>query len=634
MRRQFRKKKTRALFTVEILSVFTILCLYQKPAKTCTSFLITKGASTDGSTMITYAADAHVLYGELYYRPAAEYPEGAMMEIKDWDSGKKLGKIKQVRKTYSVVGNMNEHQLAIGETTFGGREELKNEEGGIDYGSLIYVTLQRAKTAREAIKIMGELVEEYGYYSKGESFSIADPNEVWFMDLIGKGPDEKGAVWVACKVPDGYVSAHANHARISTFPQDDPEKCVFSKDVISFARKKGYFKGDDKDFSFVAAYAPANCRDLRVREGRVWSMFRRVAPSLKIPSDYVKCKKGAEPLPLWIKPDKKLSVHDVMELMRDHFEGTEFDLSKGVGAGPYELPYRWRPLTWEYEGKKYVNERATATQQTGFSFVSQSRSNLPDPIGGILWFSVDDAASTVYVPMYAGITEPPKPYAVGTGSFTEFSWDSAFWIFNWVANFAYSRYKDIIVDIRKVQGDFEKGFFEKQKEIESKAVALHKKSPAKARAFLTEYSKKTAEEVVTRWKKLGVELLMKYLDGNVRDENGKVTHPGYPKHWYARIVKERGDHFRLPAEDPKLTDAQRAALPPEKETKEKSDKTAPAETSGEKKATAKEDEEKKKEPSGPCGCSFKASHGPSQFSTFFLALLVAGFLFFRKRMKS
>jgi dipeptidase len=493
--------------------------------------------------MVTYAADSHELYGALYFKQAADHPPGAKRKIHDWDSGKYLGEIPQVRHTFRVVGNMNEHQVAIGETTFGGRKELKNPKGGIDYGSLIYVTLERARTAREAIKVMTELVAVHGYYSGGESFSIADPKEVWLLEMIGKGPGEKGAVWVARKVPDGYVCAHANQPRIHSFPKDDPENCLYAKDVISFARKKGYFKGKDEDFSFHDAYAPPTCRDKRVRDGRVWAMYRRVAPSLKIPIDYVMCKPNAKPLPLWIKPEKNLSVRDVMELMRDHFEGTPLDLRKGVGAGPYALPYRWRPLTWKVDGDTYVNERATATQQTGFSFVSQSRAFLPDPVGGVLWFSVDDAASTVYVPMYAGIQKAPKPYAFGTASFTKFSWDSAFWVFNWVSNFAYSRYKDMIKDIRQVQQKLERDFIENAAEVEKKAVALHKQSPKRARAFLTRYSTDAANRVVERWKRLGQELLMKYLDGNVRDAKGKVTHPGYPKQWYKRIVAERGDHF-------------------------------------------------------------------------------------------
>jgi len=529
--------------TLSAVSGLLLLFGPQPIANACTNLLVTKGASVDGSTMITYAADSHELYGELYFRPARRYPAGALRKIFEWDTGKYLGTIKQARQTYRVVGNMNEHQVVIGETTYGGRKELRDLKGGIDYGSLMYVALERAKTAREAIRIMTQLVAEYGYYSRGESFSIADPNEVWIMDMIGKGTGGKGAVWVARRIPDGYVGAHANQTRIRTFPRNDPKNCLFSKDVVSFARKKGYFKGEDKKFSFADTYAPPSCRDLRIREARVWSFFRQVAPSLKIPIDYVRCRKGAKPMPLWVKPDHKLSARDLMRMMRDHFEGTEFDLTKDVGAGPFGLPYRWRPLAWKVGGKKYLNERAIATQQTGFSFVSQSRRWLPGRIGGLMWFAVDDAASTVYLPMYAGITKVPKAYAVGTANFKKFSWESAFWVFNWVSNYAYTRYRDMIKDIKRVQVKLENEFFGAQAEFEKKAVALHKLAPARADALLTAYAKTASERVVSRWRLLGQELLMRYLDGNVRNAEGKVTHPPYPKGWYKRIVTETGDHF-------------------------------------------------------------------------------------------
>jgi len=496
--------------------------------------------------MVTYAADSHVLYGELYHTTAALHPEGAMLDVFDWDSGKLLGRIPQVRRTFSVVGNMNEHQVVIGETTYGGRKELKNPEGGVDYGSLMFIALQRARTAREAIGVMTGLVAEHGYYSSGESFSIADPKEVWIMEMIGKGPKEKGAVWVARKVPDGYVSAHANHARIGRFPQGDRDECLYSKDVISFARNKGYFDGEDEDFSFSQAYDPVTWSMARICEARVWSMFRRVAPSMEFDVDFVNGKTPEDvELPLWIKPERKLSVRDVMALMRDHFEDSPMDLTRGVGAGAYELPYRWRPLIWEVDGVKYQNERAVSTQQTGFSFVSQSRSKLPDPIGGVLWFAVDDTASTVYVPMYCGIRKVPYHYAAGTGSFTEFNWDSAFWVFNFVSNWAYTRYKDMIVDILKVQEELEGGFLAAQVGVEKAAMSLYRRAPELAREYLTDYSAGQAEKVVKRWRRLGEELLMKYMDGNVRDESGGVTHPGYPGAWYQRIVKERGEHFKV-----------------------------------------------------------------------------------------
>ncbi len=499
----------------------------------------------DGSTMITYAADSHDLYGELTFTPAAKHKNGAKRTIRDWDSNKVLGQIDEVPETYRVLGNMNEHQLVIGETTFGGRKELEDPKGKIDYGSLIMIALERAKTAREAIRVMTDLANEHGYASSGESFSIADPNEVWIMDLIGKGPDQKGVVWVACKVPEGYVTAHANQPRIRTFPQNDPEQCVYAKDVVSFARSKGYYEGPDDRFSFVDAYATQTCRDLRVREARVWAFYNQVAPSLKLSPDYAACKPGAEPYPLWIKPDRKLSVRDLILGMRNHFENTVFDMRKDVGAGPHGLPYRWRPLTWKHEGKTYVHERATATQQTGFSFVSQSRAWLPHEIGGVLWFSVDDAASTVYVPMYAGIREVPKPYAVGTGDFQRFSWDSAFWVFNGVSNFTYLRYEDMIKDVEKAQQQLENGFFDEQATFEKAVLDKHGKSKDSAVKELTRYSREASDKVLARWKDLGPELLVKYMDGNVRDDQGKVTHPSYPKEHYARIVAETGDHFYL-----------------------------------------------------------------------------------------
>ncbi|MCG8407833.1 MAG: C69 family dipeptidase [Phycisphaerales bacterium] len=516
-----------------------------RTASACTSFLVTKGASADGSTMITYAADAHVLYGELYYTPARSHLPGEMLNVHEWDTGKFLGKIKQVQQTYSVVGNMNEHQVAIGETTWGGRKELRDPKAIMDYGSLMYIGLQRARTAREMIQVITNLVAEYGYYSSGESMSIADPNEAWLFEIIGKGPDEKGAVWVARKIPDGFISGHANTPRIRQFPLDDPENTLYAPDVISFARKKGYFDGSDEAFSFADAYGPMDFGDRRFCDSRVWCMYRRTAPSETFSVDWVTGVDNAEPLPLWIKPEKKLGVRDVMELMRDHFEDTELDMTKDIGAGPYELPYRWRPLTWKVGKKEYLNERATSTQQTGFSFVAQSRSWLPDPIGGVLWFGVDDTYSTVYVPMYCGMTEVPRSYAVGTGSFDEFTWDSAFWTFNFVSNYAYLRYNDMIEDVRLVQRDLEGRFIADQPRIEAAAEVLYKKSPGQAIDYLTAYSVEQGDAVVKRWRRLGEFLVWKYLDGNVKDEHGKVTHPGYPESWYRKVAGATGDRLRV-----------------------------------------------------------------------------------------
>lgn len=533
----------------------------------CTNFLITKGASVDGSGIITYAADSHTLYGELYYQPAADHPEGAMREIVEWDTGKPMGRIPQVAHTYSVIGNMNEHQVAIGETTFGGREELAGQKGAImDYGSLIYVALQRAKTAREAIQVMTSLVEEYGYASSGESFSIADPNEVWILEMIGKGEGEKGAVWVALNVPDGYISGHANQARITTFPLNDPENCLYAKDVISFAREKGWYDGINKDFSFSDVYAPLDFEGARFCEARVWAGFRKVTSGMDQYLEYAKGNvKYGDPyhfasnrLPLWVKPDKKLSVKDVMEMMRDHFEGTELDMTRDLGAGPYKLPYRWRGLTWKVDSVTYCNERAVSTQQTGFSFVAQCRSRLPDPIGGILWFGVDDTYSTCYVPMYCGITQIPECFAVGNGDLLTYSGTSAFWTFNKVSNFAYLRYDSMIEHIRKRQAQIEEEFFSNTPAVEQTAKTLYEtEGPEKARKFLTEYSVNEANRMTKKWESLFQYLLIKYMDGNIKKEkNGQFErneyglpaapeHPGYPEWWYKAIVKNTGDHFKV-----------------------------------------------------------------------------------------
>ncbi len=532
----------------------------------CTNFLITKGATINGSTMITYAADSHTLYGELYFQPAQDYPAGSMRDIYEWDTGEYLGQIPQPSHTYSVIGNMNEFQLAIGETTFGGRSELSSQNGAImDYGSLIYVTLQRAKTAREAINTMADLVNEYGYYSSGESFSIADPDEVWILEMIGKGEGEKGAVWVAVKVPDGYISGHANQARITTFPLNDKENCLYSDDVISFAREKGWYNGTNKDFSFSDVYAPVDFGAARFCEARVWAGFNKVAAGMDKYTDYAKgiVKHGensfaSNRMPLWVKPEKKLSVQDVMGMMRDHFEGTELDMTQDIGAGPYQLPYRWRGLTWEVDSTEYCNERAISTQQTGFSFVAECRDWLPDPIGGILWFGVDDTYSTCYVPMYCGITEIPECFTVGNGDMLTYSETSAFWAFNWVSNFAYLRYDDMIKDVQMVQNTLEDKFVSFVPAVDKAATNLfNSEGEDQARKFVTEYSVNEANSMTRRWKELGQYLLIKYMDGNVKHEkDGKFErtetglppeplHPGYPEWWYKAIVKSTNEHFKV-----------------------------------------------------------------------------------------
>lgn len=538
----------------------------------CTNFIVTKGASRDGSTMITYAADSHTLYGELYYRPAMDYPEGAMMDIYEWDTGKYLGKIKQVRHTYAVIGNMNEHQLAIGETTYTGREELQDTTGIIDYGSLIYLTLQRAKTAREAVQIMGQLVAEYGYYSTGESMSISDPNEAWIFEIIGKGSpvydkngkiDKKkysrGAVWVARRIPDGYISGHANHARITDVPLKDPNT-LYAKDVIEFARKKGYFKGKDEEFSFSDTYAPLDFSGARFSEARVWAGFNMLCDGMDKYLDYAMGKNLKNRMPLWVKPRNPISAQDLMHVMRDHYDGTPMDMTKDLGAGPFSLPYRWRPLTWKVDGHTYFNERAIATQQTGFSFIAQSRSWLPDPVGGIFWFGVDDAASTVYVPMYCGMKSLPENYRQGNGSMLEYSPTAAFWVFTQVSNFAYTRYSDIMVDVKKVQSDLENGFVMSTAAIDKQAAELYKANPEKAIRMITDYSVQQGSMTFNRWKQLYEYLLVKYHDGNIKKEkDGKFMkngytqpaypdQPGYPEWWLKKIAEDSGDKLKYQGE--------------------------------------------------------------------------------------
>lgn len=525
-------------------------------SEACTNVLVTKGASVDGSTIISYSADSHDLYGELYYWPGREWPEGEMLNVYEWDTGKYLGQIPQARKTYTVIGNMNEHQLTIAETTFGGRSELVDTTGIIDYGSLIYITLQRARTAREAISIMADLTEQYGYYSSGESFSIADPNEVWILEMIGKGSENKGTVWVAVRIPDGYVSAHANQARITTFNRKDKENVMYSKDVIKFASEKGYFDGKDDEFSFADAYAPLDFEAVRFCEARVWSAFRNVNSEMDKYVDFA-LGKSDERLPLFIKPEKKVSVRDVQNIMRDTYEGTPLSMSQDPGAGPYSAPYRWRPLTWEVDGETYFNERAIATQQTGFTFVAQMRSWLPNPVGGILWFGVDDANMTVFVPMYMGMTSIPENYAQGEADLLTFSWNSAFWVFNWVANQAYNRYSHMITDIRKVQTELEDKFELYGPIIDEAAAKLYKANPEYAKAFLTDYSHEQSRQTVEKWKKLGEFLMVKYLDGNLhpekngvflKNEHGNPAHaefPGYSQDYYKRIVEETKDRLKV-----------------------------------------------------------------------------------------
>jgi dipeptidase len=553
-----------------VLLMILAAMLPEQVTNACTNFIITKGASKDGSVMITYSADSHVLYGELYYWPSKNWPTGTYVDIYEWDTGKYLGKIPQKAHTYSVVGNMNQHQLSIGETTFGGRPELADSTGIVDYGSLIYMTLQRAKNAREAIVNFSQLLTDYGYASSGESFSIGDANEAWILELVGRGQGKKGSVWVARRIPDGYISGHANHPRITTFPLADGVKSITSKqfdkinnpevetvyayDVIDVARSYGWFKGEDKDFSFSDTYAPLDFSGARFCEARVWSGFNMVSREMSNYLDYAMGENLSNRMPLWIKPDNKLGLKDVMGMMRNYFQGTPMDMSKDLGAGPYGSTVRWRPMQWKVDGVKYIHERAIATQQTGFSFVTQSRSWLPDEIGGINWFGVDDTYYTVYSPMYCGITKVPETFAVGNGDMMTFSDNAAFWVFNQVTNFAYTRTSLLIDELQAKQSELEDGYVVKTAELDKSAAALYKNSPAKAVQLLTDFSVKAGNTTVAEWKDLYRFLFTKYVDGNVKTKqavpigynrvNPKVSQPGYSEEWLKAIAGSTGDKLK------------------------------------------------------------------------------------------
>ena len=544
-------------------------------ASACTNFIVTKGASTDGSVMVTYAADSHALYGALYHTPGGKHKSGTMLPVYEWDTGRYLRDIPQVKETWSTIGNMNEHSLIIGETTYGGRRELEDSTGRMDYGSLIYITLQRAKTAREAIGVIAELADTYGYASSGESFSIADPDEAWIMELIGKGFKDdgkggnarKGIVWVARCIPDGYVSAHANQARITTFPKNDPENCLYSPDVVSFAREMGYYDGPDADFSFCDAYAPLDFGALRACEARVWAFFRTVADDMDQYVDYAMGHNKENRMPLWVKPRTKVSPKTVFDCMRDHYEGTPMDMTTDIGAGGHNCPYRWRPMEFEVDGVSYVNERATATQQTGFWFVAQARPGVTRDMG-ILWFGVDDAATSCLTPIFCSAQEVPECFREGNGSMLEYSPTSAFWLFNRTTNFAYMRYDMISADIRKVTDKWENDMLDNVQRVNARVGRM---SPAARKNYLTQLSVETAQQLFDRWQKLNNYLLVKYMDGNVKSEHGdvltfldgdggpahfvdngngrqipdKIQFPGYNEKWKRAVAADNGEILKV-----------------------------------------------------------------------------------------
>ena len=576
-----------------VLSMMTMISV---DSIACSNILVTKGASADGSCMVSYAADSHQLYGELYYLKGGFWDKGAMRDVVEWDTGKFLGRIPQAPVTYKRVGNMNEHQLIVAETTYGGRHELWDSTGVMDYGSLIYIALERATTAREAIDVIVSLANEYGYYSEGESFSIADQKEVWVMDLIGKGTKmvngknvRKGIVWVARRVPDGYICAHANQARISTFPLDDPENCLYAPDVITFARQMGWFDGQDKDFSFCDTYAPLDFSGMRACESRAWSALNILCKGkftfvdenggevTRDAYDYIDYAMGYDKtkrFPLFVKPAEKISVKNVADAMRDHFEGTPMDMTQDIGAGGNALPYRWLPMNFEVDGKTYVNERAIATQQTGFWFVGQSRGWLPDVVGGVIWFGCDDAATSWLTPIYTNTQEVPECFREGNGDILHYSPTSAFWMCNRVANACYKAYNIMAPTVRSAIDEWEnaqianlartdeealKVFYS---EIKVKKMYVRKNErtrkvadPApKTKAFITEFSVNTAQEMFDKWVGMEEFLLVKFLDGNVKAQNpdgswvtnghsdkvpANIGWPGYTDVWKRAAASEK-----------------------------------------------------------------------------------------------
>jgi len=549
--------KKNTLWIQVVLMNFVVLSA--NVAYACTNILVSRGASKDGSVMITYSADGASM-PRLIHVPSADHKPGTMVDIWGWEDNTIHGQVKQVAHTYSVVGLMNEHQLAIGETTTGGREELIDPKGLLDYDGLMLLVLQRAKTAREAISIIHELVNEYGYRSHAETLSIADKNEVWMMEIIGKGPKEKGAVWVAARVPEGYITVHANRSRITTFPLNDPDNWRYSPDVIDFAVKMGFYDArSGKPFSYRDAYHPnQNVYGKRVCAGRVWSIYRRAATDQTFSTDWFRGVEGSVDYPLFIKPTKKLSVPDVMALMRDHFEGTPYDMTKGIDAGPFGSPYRWRNLSWTVDGQKYHWERPISSQQAGFVMVTQSRNWLPDPVGGVYWFTPDDAFTSCFLPLFCGITDLPAPYK--KGDHDRFSWDSAWWVWNHVSNITYQRWSRIYPDVKVCKEQCEKAILEMQPAVEETGAALAKKDPVLARKYLTGYCLNAGERLFHQWRDVCTFLLTKHNDGYVNykavppagldlgdlvDPRKGVVGENYPVHWKRRVVKEIGKRLHL-----------------------------------------------------------------------------------------
>ena len=537
-----------------------IFCAGVFQAYACTNFIVGKKASADGSVICSYNADDYGMFMGLCHYPAGKHAKGEMRQIYDWDTNEYHGQIPEAEETYNVIGNINEYQVTIGETTFGGREEMVDSTGLIDYGSLIYIALQRSKTARQAISVMTTLAEKYGYNSEGETFTICDPDEAWIMEMMGKGPGSKGVVWVAVRIPDDAICAHANQSRIRTFDQNDKKNVLFSKDCIKYARRMGWFSGKDKDFSFCDTYAYPDFSGRRFCEARVWSFFNHFADmSRYVP--YAEGKvKDAEPMPLWITPGRKVSVQDVQKCMRDHYEGTPFALDNDMGQGVWEMPYRPTPLMFKVDGKQCFNERPTSTQQSAFSYVSQMRSWLPRQVGGVLWFGNDDGNMIAYTPVYCGNTIQPECYNTPGADAVTFSDKNAYWVCNWVSNMVYPRYSMMFPSLEEVRDSLEKSYFEKQSEVERHAVELCNKNSQKAIEYLTGYSNNTAQQMLARWKQLAMFLIVKYNDMAVKPTNAgkflrtktglgaKVARPGFPEKVARELIKQTGDKYLVPDE--------------------------------------------------------------------------------------
>jgi len=528
-------------------------------AGACTNFIVGKNASTDGSVMVTYNADSYGMYGNMYRHVGGKHKSGEMRDVYEWDTNKYLGKIPQAKRTYNVVGQINENQVTITETTFGGREELADPEGIIDYGSLIYIALERATSARNAIDIMTDLVDKYGYYSEGESFSIADKNEAWILEMVGKGKGSKGAVWVAVRIPDDCIAAHANQSRITKFDLKDKKNVIYAKDVIKFAKEKGYFQGEDEDFSFRDAYNPLEFSGIRYCDARVWSFFNHHVDGMDKFLPYIYGDDNSLVMPLYYKPKHKISYRDLMAVMRDHYEDTPLDIREGLGAGPFHAPYRMSPLSAKVDGKEYFNERPTSTVQTGFSIVAQMRSNLPDAIGGIAWWTNDDPNMAAYTPVYCSVNDIPKCYQRITDVQDEinFSWESAYWVENTVANIVYPFYSKMFPDLEKTRKALEDEFEETQLEVEKKAYTLYLNDPQQAKDMLTKYSLEAADHMMQEWTKLFAFIVVKHNDMVLKpEENGQfkrsqyglganVTRPGYPEDYWRKIIQESGDKYLM-----------------------------------------------------------------------------------------